>query len=131
MSEHDNPPGGLRKGLTAPLPCRQNTLFSMTTQGIRTRCLTTVACVLAIMLSTTTPALASGGGDPVSVVVDVLVARPVSFAATMVGSALFVVSLPFAAVSRSTKDTAETLVAAPARDLFTRPVGDLQDFMSY
>ena len=103
----------------------------MTTHGTKTRSLITVACVLAIMLSTTTPALASGTSDPASMVVDVLVARPISFAATVVGSALFVVSLPFAAVSRSTKDTAETLVATPARDLFTRPVGDLQDFMSY
>jgi len=131
MSEHDNLPGGLRKGLTAPLPCRQNTFRPMTTQARRTRCLTTVACLLAVMLSTTTPALATGTSDPVSVVVDVLVARPISFAATVVGSALFVVSLPFAAASRSTKDTAETLVVTPARDLFTRPVGDLQEFMSY
>ena len=33
--------------------------------------------------------------------------------------------------SRSVANTSETLVAAPARDLFTRPVGDLEDFLSY
>jgi len=83
------------------------------------------------MLSATTPAFASGGTDPTYVVVDVLVARPISFAATAAGAALFVVSLPFAAASHSVKTTSETLVAAPARDLFTRPVGDLSDWFCY
>jgi hypothetical protein len=98
---------------------------------MKTKPLTFILCVLTLLLSPTTPAFASGGSDPLSMVVDVLVARPISFAATAVGSALFVVSLPIAAVSRSTKETSETLVAAPARDLFTRPLGDLSDFLSY
>jgi hypothetical protein len=83
------------------------------------------------MLSTTTPAFASGGADPTSIVVDVLVARPISFVMTAAGAALFVVSSPFAAASRSLKATSDTLVAAPARDLFTRPVGDLEDWLCY
>ena len=99
--------------------------------GMNAKAITTAFCVLTLLMSTTTPALATAASEPVSVVVDVLVARPISFAATMVGSALFVVSLPIAAASRSTKDTADTLVVNPAKDLFTRPVGDLQDFMSY
>jgi hypothetical protein len=100
-------------------------------RGLKSRLLTTVLCVLTLSLSTTTPVLASGPSDATSVAVDVLVARPISLAATVVGSALFVVSLPIAAASRSTKDTAATLVVGPARDLFTRPIGDLQDFLSY
>jgi hypothetical protein len=64
-------------------------------------------------------------------VVDVVVARPVSFVLTAVGAALFVVSLPVAAISRSVHTTSETLVAGPARDLFSRPVGDLDDWLSY
>jgi len=63
--------------------------------------------------------------------VDVLVARPISLAVTTLGSALFVVSLPFAAASRSTHETAQTLVVGPARDLFTRPVGDFDGFLNY
>jgi hypothetical protein len=64
-------------------------------------------------------------------VVDVLVARPISLLATAAGAVLFVASLPIAAVSRSVSSTSETLVAAPARDLFTRPVGDLDGWLSY
>jgi hypothetical protein len=87
--------------------------------------------LLAMMLSTSTPAFASTSNSPTNVVVDVLVARPISLAMTVAGAALFVVSSPFAAASRSLKNTTQTLVAAPARDLFTRPVGDLQDFLDY
>jgi hypothetical protein len=83
------------------------------------------------MLSTTTPVFASGTADPTSVVVDVLVARPVSLVMTVAGTALFVVSLPIAAASRSVPATTKTLVAGPARDLFARPVGDLDDWLCY
>jgi hypothetical protein len=129
MSEHDNWFPGLWKDLTAAFVCRQDIVRSPAPR--KTRLSTVVTCVMAITLSATTPALASGSSDPASVLVDVLVARPISFAVTTVGSALFVVSLPFAAASRSTHETAETLVVGPARDLFTRPVGDLDDFLSY
>ena len=93
--------------------------------------MTTAVCVLALILSTTAPALASGGADPTYVAIDVLIARPISFAATVVGASLFVVSLPFAAVSRSLDSTSHTLVVAPAKDLFVRPIGDLDDWLSY
>ncbi len=83
------------------------------------------------MLAAPDAVFASKGSEPTSVIVDVLVARPISLAMTTVGSALFVVSLPFAAVSRTTHETAETLVVGPARDLFTRPVGDFNDFLDY
>jgi hypothetical protein len=96
-----------------------------------TRSLTAAACVLAILLSTTNPALADGGPSPTYVVADVLVARPIALGATVAGAALFVLSLPFAAASHSLKSTSQTLVVAPAKDLFTRPVGDLDDFLSY
>jgi hypothetical protein len=100
-------------------------------RGRRIRSLTSGVCILALLLITTAPALAVTGSEPTDVVVDVLVARPISAAFTAVGAALFVVSLPFAAASRSVHTTSEILVAAPARDLFTRPVGDLQDFLGY
>jgi hypothetical protein len=103
----------------------------MTLRGTKARGLTAVACLVAVLLSTTTPAFASGTSDPTSVVVDVLVARPISLAATVVGTALFVVSLPIAAASGSVKTTSETLVAGPAKDLITRPVGDLSDWLCF
>lgn len=56
---------------------------------------------------------------------DLIVVRPLSFVATVLGSALFVVSLPVAAISESTTETAEALVLTPARMTFKRPLGEL------
>jgi len=61
-----------------------------------------------------------------AVVADVVVARPACFIATVLGSAAFVVALPFAAMSKSVDKTANTLVVAPANLTFKRPVGDLK-----
>jgi hypothetical protein len=55
---------------------------------------------------------------------DAVLGRPVGFAATVVGGALSVVSLPVAATSGSIKSTADSLVGKPARFTFTRPLGD-------
>ena len=93
--------------------------------------LTTLACILAITVSTAAPAFASGVADPAYVVADVLVARPISVGVAAGGAALFVLVLPFAAASRSVKTASDTLLVAPAKDLFTRPVGDLNDWLSY
>ena len=87
--------------------------------------------MLALLLSTATPAYAAGDTDATSVAVDVVVARPVSFAMTIVGSVLFVVSLPFSASSGCVDKAADTLVIAPAKDTFTRPLGDFDGFLDY
>ncbi len=63
--------------------------------------------------------------------IDVLVARPLTFVATVVGSVIFVVSLPVAATSHSVKDAAQIMVAAPAKDTFSRPLGDFESFLNY
>ena len=96
----------------------------------RSRFFTLGLCGLILAPGFCTSSQATNGGA-VATAVDVAVARPISFAATVIGSALFVVSLPIALLSHSTKDTAHVLVEAPAKDTFTRPVGDLDDFMSY
>ncbi len=99
-------------------------------RGLKSRFFTLLLCGLAL-----TPVFCAqsnaGNGGPMATAVDVAFARPLSFAATVIGSALFVVSLPIALTSHSVKDTAHVLVEAPAKDTFVRPVGDLDDFMSY
>jgi hypothetical protein len=42
----------------------------------------------------------------------------------MLGSALFVVSLPVSAISKSVKPAAHALVVKPAKVTFTRHLGD-------
>jgi hypothetical protein len=94
--------------------------------GLRTAMKTkllTALCVLAL-LSTTTSAVAGDDDKSLNIVADVGLVRPSCFVVTIAGSALFVVALPFAAMSKSVKKTAHTLVAVPAKATFTRPVGD-------
>lgn len=54
---------------------------------------------------------------------DLLIARPFLIAATAVGTAAFVVSLPFTALGGNVEEAAEALVASPAREAFARCLG--------
>lgn len=60
-----------------------------------------------------------------SMVVDGLIVRPLGLAATIVGAAAWVVTLPFSALGGNVGEAAEDLVVDPARFTFTRPLGDL------
>jgi hypothetical protein len=66
--------------------------------------------------------------EAVASIADVTLVRPGCFVATLIGSAFFIVALPFAAMSGSVKKTADTLVVQPAKATFTRPVGDFSSF---
>lgn len=79
--------------------------------------------VIVFGLGNITVSRASDDND-IATITDVALVRPGCFLATVLGSAVFVVALPFAAVSGSIKSTADTLVMAPANATFTRPVGD-------
>jgi hypothetical protein len=85
--------------------------------------LLTLACSV-LMLGASTSAFASEDRS-VAIIADVTLVRPGCFVATAVGSVFFVVSLPFAAISKSVKQTADALVVKPAEATFTRPVGDM------
>ena len=87
--------------------------------------LLTAVCVLAICSGSVTSGFADGTGSPGAVVADVIVARPVCLAVTVIGAAFFVVSLPIAAIAKSVKSSGHTLVIKPAQATFTRPLGDL------
>jgi len=81
-----------------------------------------LACLLAFTLAGTGRSLAS---DPGSIVVDTLLVRPVCLAGTIIGSALFLVSLPIAVTSKSVHRSAHALVAMPAYATFRRPLGNI------
>jgi hypothetical protein len=87
--------------------------------------LITALCALA-MLSMSANTASADSGDDLKVAADTLVVRPVCLAATIVGSGLFVISLPIAAISGSIKKTAHVLVVRPARATFTRHLGDME-----
>lgn len=84
------------------------------------------AFILALaLLAASVPALA----DPTiendrGVVGDTIFARPLGLASIVGGAVLWVVSLPFAAISGSLDTTTETLITNPIKYTFERPVGD-------
>jgi len=55
---------------------------------------------------------------------DALIARPLGIAATLIGGALFVVSLPFSALGGNTESAYEYLLVDPFRFTFDRPLGE-------
>lgn len=85
-------------------------------------------CILALAMGAMTPAQAFDDYSPESMAADGLVVRPVCFAATVVGSAIFVVTLPFTAIAGKVGKTADTLVGKPARATFVRDMGDFSSF---
>jgi hypothetical protein len=64
--------------------------------------------------------------DPVEVAADALVVRPVGLASTVVGAAIYVVALPFAAIAGDVKGMGRSLVGSPARFTFKRRLGDFE-----
>jgi hypothetical protein len=92
--------------------------------------LITALCAVAILSMGANSATAASDDD-LKVAADTLVVRPVCLAATVVGTGLFVVSLPIAAISRSIKKTAHFLVIRPARATFTRRLGDMEALEDY
>ncbi|HYD50915.1 MAG TPA: hypothetical protein VEB21_21340 [Terriglobales bacterium] len=57
---------------------------------------------------------------------DVLISRPLSLVTTVIGSVLFVGSMPFSAAAGDVETPAARLVGDPARYTFRRPLGELE-----
>ena len=58
-----------------------------------------------------------------AIAADILLARPMGLVATVLGTTLFVVGLPFTLISSSTEQAAQKLIVEPAEFTFTRPLG--------
>lgn len=54
---------------------------------------------------------------------DAIFARPALLAGTIVGTAVFIVSLPFSLIGGNVGEAAKTLVVGPAKSTFTRCLG--------
>jgi len=59
-----------------------------------------------------------------AILMDLLVLRPLSLAGTALGAGVFVIGLPFEALSGDIAGPAHRLVTQPARYTFTRPLGE-------
>lgn len=67
--------------------------------------------------------LEPGSGE--AMVIDALIFRPVGLVTTVIGTAVFVVSLPFSALGGNVAEAAEKLVVEPVDYTFKRKLGDL------
>jgi hypothetical protein len=54
---------------------------------------------------------------------DVVLVRPLTFVATVVGTGLFIVSLPFSALGGNAGEAGDTLVVTPFKSTFLRCLG--------
>ena len=57
--------------------------------------------------------------------VDLLLLRPLGIAVTAVGTAMFIISLPFSASGGNVKEAFQKMMAEPAKFTFARPLGVL------
>ena len=88
------------------------------------------SCLISCLLVVSMPAFGSEPPGTLAVAADAVVARPLCFAATILGSAVFLVALPVAALSHSVDSTAHALVVKPAHATFKRPLGDFSTMTS-
>jgi hypothetical protein len=98
--------------------------------------------VILVLLSATTLAAAQEAARPMeadeasetseapnaagAMLVDAFLLRPLGFAATVLGTATFLVTLPFSLPTRSADDAAKALVVKPAKYTFARPLGKVE-----
>jgi hypothetical protein len=61
-----------------------------------------------------------------AMIVDGLLLRPAGIAATVLGTVVFVVTLPFSIPTRSVDKAAQKLIVDPARYTFIRPLGQVE-----
>lgn len=66
----------------------------------------------------------SHGPSAAAMAVDAVLGRPFGLAATVVGTGLFFVSLPFSILGGNSDKAFEKLVVAPGRFTFARPLGE-------
>ena len=86
----------------------------------------TAILTAALVFQLSAPQVMADTPQPGDIAADVLVARPLCFVATAAGAVIFVVALPFAAIARNVRGTADILVNKPARLTFCRHLGDFQ-----
>lgn len=82
-----------------------------------------------MFLSSSTIALAEETGEPSAsaILFDVLLVRPLGIASIAIGSAVFIVGLPFTLPTNSVRLSAKKLVGEPFDFTFRRPVGEIYE----
>ena len=98
--------------------------------------------LILVLLALTTPAAAQDAAKPNEadeanetlaapdsagmMLMDAFLLRPLGLAATVLGTAVFIVTLPFSLPTHSADDAAKVLVVKPAKYTFARPLGRVE-----
>jgi hypothetical protein len=92
-------------------------------------------CFLFLIISLVVGGVSSGGwaqADPIADewnMWDVLVARPIGVAAGIIGTGVFIVSLPFTVPTKSVDTAAQMFIVEPFKFSFVRPFPDEDVFL--
>ena len=89
-----------------------------------------ISLMVCFLLLNSTAAFAAETDD-IMVVGDLVFARPLGIVATVIGSAVFFVSLPFTIPSGSVQHTGDVMVGEPFNFTFKRPLGDFRKYRAY
>ena len=88
----------------------------------------TISCLfLALVIGHASAAVPEKRGEGFAMAIDIPV-RVVSMGLIVIGTAVFIVSLPFAMTSGSTGDAWTSLIVDPFEFTFTRPLGIFEDW---
>ncbi len=90
---------------------------------LRCKTLVILFAALFFVFSVYALAVADDQRDDTLILFDMLIARPASLGVTLMGTALFVVWLPFSLPSKTVKDAGKKLVVNPVNFTFKRPLG--------
>lgn len=82
-------------------------------------------CILPFLFAQQTLAYETANNNPneIEMAADLLVGRPALVATTVLGTAIWLVALPFTAAGGNVKDSADKLVVGPAKATFMRCLG--------
>ena len=85
-----------------------------------------IVAILIAMLILASASLVYAGEQPdtTNMVADIVIVRPLGFAALIGGSVLYIISWPIAAITHSTDRTYQAFVKEPCDFVFKRPIGE-------
>ncbi len=86
-----------------------------------------IVVILFVAITLFAASVPAFGGKAEDIPADVLIVRPITLVGTVLGTALFIVALPFSIPSGSVKMTANRLIVKPFKYTFTRPLGEFDE----
>jgi len=84
-----------------------------------------IIVITSLLFLTNTVAFAQSNTEG-NIIGDALFVRPLGLVSIVAGTAIFVVSLPFALITKDVPKTAKQLVVDPFNYTFDRPIGDFK-----